>query len=144
MSTPAETVDTPYGRFARATSDAAGVAILQDLFVSDGAPELVLATGSAGRVPELAARLSAFTGAPQAWTRRATDAVARAFSEGEPSASDLDEAAADLRLETVEVRDDGAVVLHLDDGCGEHFMQGYWPAVRFDDDGDVVEVTVEA
>ena len=46
--------------------------------------------------------------------------------------------------ESRNVRDDGAVVLHLEDGCGEHFMQGYWPAVRFDDDGDVVEVTVEA
>ncbi|QIK73522.1 hypothetical protein G7070_16195 [Propioniciclava coleopterorum] len=135
MSTPAETVDTPYGRFARATSG---------LFVAGGDPELAVSTQSAGRVPELAARLAAFARAPRAWTRRATDAVVRAFSEGEPSASDLDEAAADLRLETVEVRDDGAVVLHLEDGCGEHFMQGYWPAVRFDDDGDVVEVTVEA
>jgi hypothetical protein len=35
-------------------------------------------------------------------------------------------------------------MLHLDDTCGEHFLDGYWPAVRFGTDGSIVGVTIEA
>ncbi|TBV83889.1 hypothetical protein EW028_24365, partial [Lysinibacillus sp. OL1] len=32
----------------------------------------------------------------------------------------------------------------LTDSCGLHFMDGYWPAVRFNGDDGVIEVTVES
>ena len=40
--------------------------------------------------------------------------------------------------------DNGDVVLHLADTCGDHFMDGYWPAVQLDPDDNVVAVTVES
>ncbi|WP_353707431.1 enoyl-CoA hydratase/isomerase family protein [Cellulosimicrobium sp. ES-005] len=76
--------------------------------------------------------------------RRAVEAVVRRFSEDEPTAQELAEAADDLVVELVQRRDDGGTVVHLADSCGEHFLDGYWPAVRFDAVGDVVEVTVES
>ncbi|NEB11833.1 hypothetical protein G3I32_23825 [Streptomyces coelicoflavus] len=75
--------------------------------------------------------------------RRAVEAVVRAFSDGEPTDTEPSEAYGDLRLDTVEADGDG-VILHLTDSCGRHFLDGYWPAVRFDDAHDVVRVTVEA
>ncbi len=76
--------------------------------------------------------------------RRAVEAVVRRFSDDEPTAEELAEAADDLVVELVQRRDDGGTVVHLADSCGEHFLDGYWPAVRFDAVGDVVEVTVES
>ncbi|WP_308202301.1 enoyl-CoA hydratase/isomerase family protein [Cellulosimicrobium cellulans] len=76
--------------------------------------------------------------------RRAVEAVVRRFSEDEPTAQEMAEAADDLVVELVQRRDDGGTVVHLADSCGEHFLDGYWPAVRFDAVGDVVEVTVES
>ncbi|MGM7423777.1 enoyl-CoA hydratase/isomerase family protein [Cellulosimicrobium sp. CpK407] len=76
--------------------------------------------------------------------RRAVEAVVRRFSEDEPTAQELAEAADDLVVDLVQRRDDGGTVVHLADSCGEHFLDGYWPAVRFDAVGDVVEVTVES
>ncbi|MFC8367503.1 hypothetical protein ACFUIT_05820 [Streptomyces sp. NPDC057239] len=75
--------------------------------------------------------------------RRAVEAVVRAFSEGEPTDTEPAEAHQDLRLDTVETDGDG-VVLHLTDTCGRHFLDGCWPAVRFDDAHGVVRVTIEA
>lgn len=76
--------------------------------------------------------------------RRATDAVVTAFSTGDPEPHELDEAASDLILETLEASADGDVVLHLIDGCGTHFPEGYWPAVHIGADGAVVRVAVES
>ncbi len=76
--------------------------------------------------------------------RRAVEAVVRRFGESEPGADELDDAASDLVPELVEPTADGGTVVHLADTCGEHFLDGYWPAVRFDAAGQVVEVTVES
>ncbi|MBN0039181.1 enoyl-CoA hydratase/isomerase family protein [Cellulosimicrobium cellulans] len=76
--------------------------------------------------------------------RRAVEAVVRRFSEDEPTPDELAEALDDLVVELVERHDDGGTVVHLADSCGEHLLDGYRPAVRFDAVGDVVEVTVES
>lgn len=74
--------------------------------------------------------------------RRASDAVITHFSDSAPSTTELDEGAADLVLDTVEITDD-ATVLHFTDSCGRHFPEGYWPAVHLGVDGSIGEVTVE-
>jgi len=102
--------------------------------------------------PGLGAEALAYVPAEPLWddalsprlARRAVEAVVRRFSEDEPTAEELAEAAADLVVELVRRRDDGGTVVHLADSCGGHFLDGYWPAVRFDAVGDVVEVTVES
>ena len=48
------------------------------------------------------------------------------------------------RIEAIEAAADGTVVLHLIDSCGEHFPEGYWPAVHLGVDDSVVQVTVES
>ncbi|MGX1794047.1 hypothetical protein ACWIDW_14005 [Microbacterium sp. NPDC055312] len=74
--------------------------------------------------------------------RRASDAVVTHFSDRAPSATELDEGADDLVLDTLEITDD-ATVLHFTDSCGRHFPEGYWPAVHLNVDGSIGEVTVE-
>ena len=76
--------------------------------------------------------------------RRAIEAIARAFTNGPPSADDLADARDDLSLNTIAVEDGGEIVLHFTDSCGRHFLDGYWPAVRLDRDDTVLDVTVEA
>ncbi|WP_460072385.1 hypothetical protein [Streptomyces sp. YKOK-I1] len=76
--------------------------------------------------------------------RRAVDAVVREFSAEPPTAEDLAEAAADLVLDTMVVDGDGELMLHFTDSCGKHLLDGYWPAVRFDGEDTVIDVTVEA
>lgn len=76
--------------------------------------------------------------------RMVSDAVVTYFSDGQPEPHELDEAASDLRLETIEASTDGAVILRLADTCGEHFMEGYWPAVHLGASGDIEQVTVES
>lgn len=66
------------------------------------------------------------------------------FSNGEPEPHELDDAASDLTLETIEAAADGTIILHLIDSCGEHFPEGYWPAVHLGAGGDVEQVTVES
>src|SRR3546814_20865136 len=61
------------------------------------------------------------------------------FSEEAPSRGEVIDALRDLVLESVEVFPDNHVVLGLTDSCGLHFMDGYWPAVRFNGD-DGVEI----
>jgi len=75
--------------------------------------------------------------------RSAVEAIVYEFSEATPAPEELDDAREDLVLDTVEVFPDGEVVLNLTDTCGSHFMDGYWPAVRFSIDDSVVKVTVE-
>lgn len=102
--------------------------------------------------PALGAEALAYVPAEALWddalgprlARRAVDAVVRRFSEGEPTPDELAAAHDDLVVELVERREDGSAVVHLADTCGEHFLDGYWPAVRLDAVGDVVEVTVES
>ena len=74
--------------------------------------------------------------------RRASEAVITHFSDSEPSPAEIAEGADDLVLDTLEITDD-ATVLHFTDSCGQHFPEGYWPAVHLDADGEVAEVTVE-
>ena len=76
--------------------------------------------------------------------RIASDAVVTAFSNGEPEPHELNEAASDLSLETIEAAADGTIILHLIDECGDHFPEGYWPAVHLGAGGDVEQVTVES
>ncbi|KAJ8139525.1 hypothetical protein OY671_007263 [Metschnikowia pulcherrima] len=102
--------------------------------------------------PALGAEALAYVPAEASWddalgprlARRAVEAVVRRFSEGEPTPDELAAAHDDLVVELVERHEDGSVVVHLADTCGEHFLDGYWPAVRFDAVGDVLEVTVES
>ncbi|WP_228076076.1 enoyl-CoA hydratase/isomerase family protein, partial [Cellulosimicrobium cellulans] len=102
--------------------------------------------------PALGAEALAYVPAEALWddalgprlARRAVEAVVRRFSEGEPTPDELAAAHDDLVVELVERHEDGSVVVHLADTCGEHFLDGYWPAVRLDAVGDVVEVTVES
>ena len=102
--------------------------------------------------PALGAEALAYVPAEALWddalgprlARRAVEAVVRRFSEGEPTPDELAAAHDDLVVELVERHEDGSVVVHLADTCGEHFLDGYWPAVRFDAVGDVLEVTVES
>ncbi|KJF23645.1 hypothetical protein CJ178_14025 [Rhodococcus sp. ACPA4] len=76
--------------------------------------------------------------------RQAAEAVVYEFSEDPTSTEELDDALRDLALDAVEVFPDNEVVLDLADTCGSHFMDGYWPAVRFNGDDNVVKVTVES
>lgn len=102
--------------------------------------------------PALGAEALAYVPAEALWddalsprlARRAVEAVVRRFSEGDPTPDELAAAHDDLVVELVERHEDGSVVVHLADTCGEHFLDGYWPAVRLDSVGDVVEVTVES
>ncbi|MGI5322606.1 hypothetical protein [Actinomadura nitritigenes] len=76
--------------------------------------------------------------------RRAIEAVVCAFTKGPPTADDYADARDDLALDTIAVEDGDEIVLHFTDSCGRHFLDGYWPAVRFDRDDTVLDVTVEA
>ncbi|MFD5225902.1 hypothetical protein ACFWHT_09815 [Microbacterium sp. NPDC058342] len=106
-----------------------------ELMIDGTDPEAVEA-----RLPRLRAVVAALAGI----RRTASDAIVTRFSDVEPEQHELDEAAADLRLEAIEAADDGRIVLHFTDACGEHFPEGYWPAAHLADDDTVAEVTVES
>ena len=147
-------VPSPWGDLIRAsTMLTTGEVLLHDWVTSmpdpssadggSGAPEIMVRTTEPGAVAALVPRIAALLGRPET-VRRATDAVVTEFSEEDPTAEELAEAAEDLLLQAVEAWPDGDVVLHLEDSCEEHFAPGYWPAVRFDSAGAIVEITVEA
>ncbi|WP_036970295.1 hypothetical protein [Promicromonospora kroppenstedtii] len=150
MPDDAATVPSPWGVLARATTTlTSGETLVHDWYsadgdTADGEPELMLNATDAAAASALLPRVAAVHADRAGWHRRATDAVVNEFSTEEPTADELAEAARDLVLQTVEVLADGDVVLHLDDSCGQHFLDGYWPTVRFDADDVAVEVTVEA
>ncbi|MFD7311748.1 hypothetical protein [Promicromonospora sp. NPDC059942] len=149
MPDDAATVPSAWGELARATTTLTdGEILVHDWYAADtaadGGPELMLRATDPVEAAALLPRLAAFFADPAGWHRRATDAVVAELSERTPTAEELADAARDLVLQTVEVHADGEVVLHLDDSCGEHLLDGYWPAVRFDMSGAAVEVTVEA
>jgi hypothetical protein len=138
-------VPSDWGVFTRATTVLTdGDTLVHDWFTVDGEPELMLRATDSAEATALLPALGAFFADRAAWHRRATDAVVTRFGEGDPEPTELDDAADDLVLATVEVLPGREVVLHLDDSCGQHFPDGYWPAVRFDESGAVVDVTVEA
>lgn len=151
MPDDAATVPSPWGELTRATTTlTSGETLVHDWYSpeaassADGEPDLMLNATDAAAASALLPRVAAFFADRAGWHRRATDAVVHEFSTEEPTADELAEAAHDLVLHTLEVLADGDVVLHLNDSCGQHFLDGYWPAVRFDADDVAVEVTVEA
>lgn len=139
------TVPSAWGELTRGTFTlTAGEVMVDDFFSLAGEPELMVRTTDPADAAALLPRFEAFFADRSRWHRRATDAVVTRFSEEAPTTDELDDAEGDLVVQTVEVLADGDVVLHLDDSCGEHFPDGYWPAVRFGADDAVAEVTVEA
>ncbi|WP_043807795.1 hypothetical protein [Rhodococcus triatomae] len=145
MSHSSPPVRSDRGVFTRATTVlTTGDTLVHDWYVADGEPEFVLRTADAVEAAGLLPRLDAVLADGPGWHRRATDAVVTRFGDGDPEPAELDDAAHDLVLVTVEVHPGGEVVLHFDDSCGQHFVDGRWPAVRFDETGAVVDVTVEA
>lgn len=138
-------IPSRWGEFVRSTKVlTGGETLILDSYELDGEPELLLRTTDPEAGVGLLAQLTVFFDDRAVWQRRATDAVVTEFSERTPTAQELEDAAQDLVLQTVEVHSDLSVVLHLDDSCGLHFLQGHWPAVRFDADAKIVDVTVEA
>lgn len=112
-------------------------------YVLHGMPEYVLRTPDGDSARELLQRIGVFRAHEEQRRRIATDAIVTAISEDPPAGSELDEAAADLRLETIGTLPDSEIVLHFQDSCGSHFISGRWPAARFATSGEV-RVTVEA
>jgi hypothetical protein len=104
--------------------------------------ELMIDGADVGQVATLVPRVHEVVADIDGIRRRASDAIVTHFSDGEPSQDELAQAADDLVLDTVEITDD-ATVLHFTDSCGQHFPEGYWPAVHLGLDGSIGEVTVE-
>lgn len=138
-------IASPWGDFTRASTTLSnGEVLVFDWFVCEGEPEVTLRTPDRDEAEALLSSVAAVLSDLSAWHRRATDAVVHELSTEEPSPSELDDAASDLALQTIEAHPGGDVMLHLDDTCGEHLLDGYWPAVRFGADGSIIEVTVES
>lgn len=141
--------DAELGPLTRATSELTdGSVLTHDWYAgtvstADGDVELMVEGTSPAEVTPLLPRLRDAVSQLATLRRIATDAVVARFSTGDPEQHELDEAASDLALEAIEAAADGTIVLHLTDGCGEHFPEGYWPAVHVDGDR-VVQVTVES
>ncbi|MBO0982160.1 hypothetical protein [Microbacterium sp. SD291] len=142
--------DDVLGTLTRATTELTdGTVLTHDLYAGtielDGADlELIIEGASAEDARSLLPRLRDIVGEIGSLRRTATDAVVTTFSNGEPEPHELDDAASDLTLDTVEAASDGTIVLHLTDTCGTHFPEGYWPAVHVAPDGTITQVTVES
>ncbi|MFF1541992.1 hypothetical protein ACFVWL_18110 [Microbacterium sp. NPDC058269] len=151
MSDVTSTIDDPeLGTFTRARTELTdGSVLTHDWFVGtvsvEGTElELMLEGTTSGEVTPLLPRLRDTVKRLDIVRRIATDAVVTNFSTGDPQAHELDDAASDLTIEAIEAATDGTVVVHLIDSCGEHFPEGYWPAVHLGVDDSVVQVTVES
>ncbi len=151
MSDEHPTIDDPeLGPLARATTELTdGSVLTHDWYsgtvVIDGVElELMLEGTSPQDVAPLLPRVRETIADLTSLRRIASDAVVTNFSNGEPEPHELDDAASDLTLETIEAAADGTIILHLIDSCGEHFPEGYWPAVHLGAGGDVEQVTVES
>lgn len=142
--------DDALGRLARATTELSdGTVLTHDWYAGsvdrDGTELMIMVEGtSAAEASALLPHIHETLSALPALQRLATDAVVTSFSTTDPEPHELDDAAADLELETVEASADGTVVLHFVDSCGEHFPEGYWPAVHLGTDGQITRVTVES
>lgn len=78
---------------------------------------------------------------------RAAEAVVHAFSDQPPTPAELADAHDDLQLTEIEAytdAEDALIVVHLADSCGQHFADGYWPAVGFNRQDAVTDVSVRA
>lgn len=151
MSDEHPTIEHPeLGTFTRASTEMTdGTVLTHDWYVgsvsSEGTElELMLEATSPEEARALLPRLQDAISELPSRRRSASDAVVTEFSQGEPEPSELDDAATDLALETIEVEADGTVILHLTDTCGSHFPEGYWPAVHFGAEGGITQVTVES
>ena len=149
MSTPHAAIEDPQlGTLSRAeTTLDDGDVVTHDWFSGaltiDGRElELMIDGADVEAVSTLVPRAHAVVEDLDEIRRRASDAVITHFSDRTPSPSELDEGAEDLVLDTLEITDD-ATVLHFTDSCGQHFPEGYWPAVHLGVDGSIGEVTVE-
>jgi hypothetical protein len=142
--------DAELGTVVRATTELAdGTVLTHDWYaagtVVSGAPlDLMIEGTTTDEASALLPRVHQTIAALPVLRRLATDAVVAAFSTGTPEQHELDDAATDLTLETLEASADGTVVLHFIDSCGEHFPEGYWPAVHLGADGQITQVTVES
>jgi hypothetical protein len=151
MSDEHPIIDDPdLGTLVRATTELSdGTVLTHDWYagtvtVDDADLELMLEGTSADEARMLIPRVRETIAALGGLRRLASDAVVTAFSQGTPEPAELDAAASDLSLETIEASADGTVVLHLIDTCGDHFPEGYWPAVHLGEDGQITQVTVES
>ncbi|WP_164233898.1 hypothetical protein [Microbacterium hydrocarbonoxydans] len=151
MSDEHPIIDDPVlGTLTRATTELADGSVLTHewfagtVAVGDSELELMVEGTTVDEARALLPRLREVVSALVTLRRTATDAVVTTFSTGEPEPHELEEAASDLTLETLEASADGTVVLHFIDGCGEHFPEGYWPAVHFGADGTITNVAVES
>lgn len=151
MSDASPTIDDPeLGTFTRATSELTdGSVLTHDWFVGtvsvEGTElELMLEGQTPDDVAPLLPRMREVVKRLHTLRRIATDAVVTNFNTGEPAPQDLDDAASDLALEAIEGTPDGTVILHFTDSCGEHFPEGYWPAVHLGIDDAVQQVAVES
>lgn len=151
MSDERPTIDDPeLGPLTRAKTELTdGSVLTHDWYsgtvVIDGAElELMLEGTNPQDVTPLLPRVRETIADLTSLRRIASDAVVTNFSNGEPEPHELEDAASDLTLETIEAASDGTIILHLIDSCGEHFPEGYWPAVHLGKSGDVEQVTVES
>ncbi|KJL27500.1 hypothetical protein [Microbacterium oxydans] len=142
--------DAQLGVLTRATTVLTdGESLTHDWFVGtlatdDGELELMLEGTTVTEVTPLLPRLRAIVNELGGLRRRASDAVVTRFSHSDPEPHELDEGAADLTLDTIEAAADGTIVLHFTDTCGDHFPEGYWPAVHLAPDDTIIDVTVES
>jgi len=142
--------DPALGTFLRATTELNdGTVLTHDWYAGtlavDGADiELMLEGTSADEAAALLPRLREIVADLATIRRVASDAAVTAFSQGEPAPHELDDAASDLVLDAIEATSEGTVVFHLNDSCGTHFPEGYWPAAHLDPEGTVSHVTVES
>lgn len=142
--------DPELGTLTRATTELSdGTVLTHDWYaggtVVDGEPlDLMIEGTNATEASALLPHVHETIVALGVLRRLASDAVVAAFSTGAPEQHELDDAASDLSLETLEASADGTIVLHLIDTCGEHFPEGYWPAVHLGIDGQITQVTVES
>lgn len=142
--------DADVGIFTRATTELTdGEILTHDWFVGtltddDSELELMLEGTTVDEVAPLLPRVRAIVAGLGLLRRRASDAVVTRFSQGDPEPHELDDAASDLVVETIEAAADGTIVLHLTDSCGDHFPEGYWPAVHVAPDDTIIDVTVES
>lgn len=151
MSDEHPTIDDPeLGPLTRATTELTdGSVLTHDWYsgtvVVEGAElELMLEGTNPQDITPLLPRVLETIADLASLRRIASDAVVTTFSNGEPEPHELEQAASDLTLETIEAASDGTIILHLIDDCGEHFPEGYWPAVHLGAGGDVEQVTVES
>ena len=150
MSTTYPTIEDPeLGTLSRAeTTLDDGDVVTHDwysgaLMIEGRELELMIDGADATAVNALLPRAHAVIADLDGIRRRAADAIITHFSDREPTQTELDDGADDLVLDTLEVTDE-ATVLHFTDSCGQHFPDGYWPAVQIDLADRIVEVTVES